>query len=444
MRQALLVILLVLLPAALTAAQEEEDNPGGLRAQSVSIVTVTDAFGQEVQRAEGQLVNRGSSAYENITLFADLYDEDGDIVGEGIGFPVNACGIGLLPSFALQPGRSQTFSVSLEPFEDDIEIDHVEIEILSSSVDPLPESGDTIPGIRALTAGEVVNVEWLDERTLRFAAGCHSDVFTALDWFRYNLSTGWPIPIVHPDTSAVTEALLRQLGLLDPVHYNHSMLTFPVNARRIVYQTELHDMFTAEPDGSFKRLISNDLYRHSLRGFIWLPEGRFLAYYFGAYGEEVRYLTASVDGQRISSFNQNTPSQTIPGPTIDATFVIMSTSIDDITGYYYLNTRTQDAELLFEADPPGNNWPAPIFTRDADGDAFVYFVRPVEGQAQLQCLDMQTRDLHDLTTLALQISTDERARAYLSPDGSKIALAADGVNGGLWLVDLSAVGACGG
>ena len=57
-------------------------------------------------------------------------------------------------------------------------------------------------------------------------------------------------------------------------------------------------IFSAEPDGSFKRLIHDKLHQHSLRGFTWARQpGVFLAYYFGSRGEPVYYFTADVDGQ---------------------------------------------------------------------------------------------------------------------------------------------------
>ncbi|MFN8451650.1 MAG: hypothetical protein U0521_24435 [Anaerolineae bacterium] len=50
--------------------------------------------------------------------------------------------------------------------------------------------------------------------------------------------------------------------------------------------------------------------------------------------------------------------------------------------------------------------------------------------------------LHDLAPLPLKLADDERAWWWLSPDESQIALAADGVNGGLWLIDLTELPDC--
>ena len=44
--------------------------------------------------------------------------------------------------------------------------------------------------------------------------------------------------------------------------------------------------------------------------------------------------------------------------------------------------------------------------------------------------------------LPLTITTEDRATWTLSPENNTIALAADGVNGGLWLIDLGALPSC--
>jgi hypothetical protein len=56
---------------------------------------------------------------------------------------------------------------------------------------------------------------------------------------------------------------------------------------------------------------------------------------------------------------------------------------------------------------------------------------------------MQTRGLNTLTVLPIQLTTEDRAWTFLSPDGGTIALAANGLNGGLWLIDLDEFGGCG-
>ena len=59
-----------------------------------------------------------------------------------------------------------------------------------------------------------------------------------------------------------------------------------------------------------------------------------------------------------------------------------------------------------------------------------------------ECFNLESRELHKLTPLPLNLSTDERASWSLSPENNTIALAADGVNGGLWTIDLGELAAC--
>jgi hypothetical protein len=435
--------LLLALPVTFAAGEDAPDNPNSPQVKDVTVVTEMDAFGQEVQLVRGRLLNRADQAYEGITLWAEVFDDDGDLIGEGIGYPVTACGVGLLPAFALQPDGSQSFSIALDWFEDEIEFDRVEVEVQARAVEPLAERVRSFDGVQEISAGEVVRVEWIDDESLRFGDGCFTDVFTRLSWYEVDLDDPQPEEIEHPAAEQITDALLRQLGLTDPTDYDHSLVTFSPTARRIVYQTDINVLWSSEQDGSFKRLLYNDLYRHSLRGFIWLPQGRFLAYYYGAYGDPVRYVAASVDGERISApLSAVTPSQTIPGPTPDGSRAVIATTIDDVTGYYLVNTSAaQTAELLFAAEPPGNNWPAPVYRPDVAG-ATIYLARPVEDEARLQCYSLTGDQLEDVTPLPLQLSTDERAWLWASPDGRYLALSADGINGGLWLIDLDAFDAC--
>ncbi|GAB4516533.1 MAG: hypothetical protein OHK0046_22070 [Anaerolineae bacterium] len=434
-------VLLLLLSRVLIIAQDNTD----LITENVEIITETDAFGQPVTLVVGDVVNQSDSAYTGLDIFAEALDASGELIGEGFGTAVNACGVGLLPDFALQPGRAQPFRVTIELFEEG-ELDEVVLFPEGTATDPIPlDLSQVFPGIRGVVRDEVVQVEWVDDGSLRYAVGCDADVFTALDWFSYDLESGTSAPIAHPAAERVTEALLTQLDLMEPDDYNRSFLTFPPNGRRIVYQTDINTVLTAEPDGSFKRLIWDDLARRSLHGLIWLPEGRFLAYYYGAFGEPVTYFTASLEGQRISQNIYNVvPSMTIPGATPDGAFAVITTTVNEVTGYYRQSTIFNGTtELLFETeDIPGNNWPAPIYAVYENNQAFVYIMRPVEGEARLQCFDMQTRTLNDLVALPLNLTTDDRAWSWLSPNGTQIALAANGSNGGLWLIDLLAYGGC--
>jgi len=445
LRFRVILTLIVLLLAVVVTAQEDSDSPGdGLVAQDVEVLSMVDIYGQTVFTAEGVLINQSETAFSDIALIAEIYDASGTVVGEGFGFPVNACGTGLLPDFALQPQESQVFSVTLEFYADGAEIDRVDVRAQGTSVDealsPLP---DDLVGITRVTDQEVVQVEWTEPRAFRFGVGCDQDAFTALDWYSTTLDGEGVTLIEHPNTINVTDALLTQLGLTDPYLYNRSFLTFPVNTRRIVYQTDINTVLTAEPDGSFKRLIYDTLSRISLHGFIWLPEGRFLAYYYGAYGEEVRYFTASLEGQLISASPFDVlPSTIIPGSTPDGGRAVIATTVDGITGYYLKDTFYQGNELLFEGNAPGNNYPAPLYAINAAGQAFIYLIRLVNDAPTLQCFDMQIRQLNNMTVLPLELTFDSRAWTWLSPDGTTIALATNGEKSGLWLIDLNQLGTC--
>lgn len=443
-----LLILLVLLASVITlSAQETTPEPSAdtLTAGDIDVVAELTIFDQVALMAQGQIINATDMAHENVSILAEAYDADDELIGEGFGILVDACGTGLLPDFALQPGESQLFSAELELFEDDVDIERVEVSIGSTEVDP---TGDNAPeeltGITRVTDLEVVDVEWLNEEgnLIRYGVGCDRDVFTNLDWYQYNVLRGDSDLVQHPQAVNVTTALLEQLGLTDPFIYERSNLTFSPTSRRLLHQTDLSVIISAEPDGSFRRLIWDDLARFSLQGFIWMPEGRFLAYYFGGIGDPVRYFTASVEGQRISgSVYNTTPSVIVPGPTPDGARAVIAGEIDGTSGYFVNNLVVNSAELLFEGDYPGNNYPAPIYVPN-DGQTIVYLVRPIDGEPHLQCYDTTTSQLNDLTALPLEIDLSTRAWTWLSPNGSQIALAANGVNGGMWLIDLDVFGRC--
>ena len=103
----------------------------------------------------------------------------------------------------------------------------------------------------------------------------------------------------------------------------------------------------------------------------------------------------------------------------------------DVSGYY-LQYAFGGSELLFEAELPGNNYPAPIVAGD-----LVYVIRPIEGVPTLQCFDRRTGQLATVTALPLQLTRAARAWAWLSPDGSRLAVAMNGAEGGVWRVDLA-------
>lgn len=421
-----------------------------LVAVSAEVVTVSDIFGGERQVVQGQLSNNGQSAYQNIAITVEAIDGNGEIIGEGFGYIVNACGDALLDE-ALQPAATARFSADFEQFSDG---DIAQLTVTASGEPIAPRQLDIsqiYSGLRGVTNREVALVEWLDPNNLRYGVGCAGDVFTNLDWYAYDVAQGLITPIEHPNAAQVTEAFILQTGINKlsqsgeeaPFLYERSFLTFPTTARRVVYQNDLHTIISAEVDGSFKRLIHEGLHPYSLQGFIWLPQGRFLAYYFGAYGDPVRYFTANVEGQLISALVEDvTPSVTVPGPTEDGLYAVISGTFEQGTGYYLKSTSYDENIFLFEAEPPGNNWPAPIYYRKSDTERYIYVVRPVDGVPTLQCFERDANVLHTLTRLPFQLDTDERAWSWVAPDYSQLAISANGMDGGLWLVDLNAFNVC--
>ena len=110
----------------------------------------------------------------------------------------------------------------------------------------------------------------LTSKHLRYGEGCHRDLFTNWTWRTHNLRTGTVNLAPHPKAELVTEALRRQLGLIDPLYFQNSVLTFDPNGQRLVYQTELNTVLSAESDGSFKRRMLDKLSDRTLQGINWL------------------------------------------------------------------------------------------------------------------------------------------------------------------------------
>ncbi len=440
MRRLAIVICGLLLSAA--AALRAQDLP--LVPQEVVIVPEVDVYGQEVLFAEGLLLNAGTTAYSGISLFAEAFDAADEVVGEGFGYLVNACNAALLPDVALLPGTTQRFAVPLELFEDGVTVERVEVTVTGDEMPDASAADEALAtGITRIASGEVVSVEWIDGDNLRYGAGCHRDLFIDLIWTEHNLPSETSAAIEHPKAGLVTEALRRQLGLLEPLYFQHSALSYAPNARRLVYQTELNTMITAEPDGSFKRVLFDRLSDRTLQGITWLNEGRFLAYYYGAFGDTVTYFTANVDGQTLSEPARNSiPSLITPGAAPDGEDVIIAQEVDGTVGYYLKRAAFPTTELLFEAQAPGNNWPGPLYEQGADDADFIYAALPGDDGARLACFNRQTGTLSDLTTLPLGLASDERAWWSLAPDQEHIALYANGLHGGLWLIDLGALPEC--
>ena len=349
-----------------------------------------DGFGGETPVVTGALFNRGAHAYRNVSIYVEAFDADGELIGEGFGFLVDACGTALL-DYALPPMVSQAFSAPYDVFAAG-EVARVALEIDAEAVPAESDSTPEIAGVHRITDAEVVMLEWLDDQSLIYGVGCDGNGFTELAWWRYNLADETATLTAHPDAHHVTPEMLAlaevtlvtQSGEQDPDLYFNSRLTFAPTARRIVYQNDLHSIFSAEPDGSYRRLIHRELHRHSLRGFVWARDpGVFLAYYFGAYGEPVRYFTADVDGQMQSGWLENLPpSVIVPGPAPDGFAAVVGRASDEPSGYYWQHAYGAN-ELLFAAELPGNNYPAPVvtgtqifITRDIDGVPDPAMLRP--------------------------------------------------------------------
>lgn len=450
----LVACMVLALMAGVVSAQDVEQD---LIPLNIELTTRIDAFGLEEQILSGVIANTGEMAYGNVTIYADLLDADDNLIGEGFGFIVNACGKALLDD-PIQPIERQHFELTLDFYEADSMLADWQLIIEAEAVAPEARVNDNLPDAITMVAdGEVVALEWVNEATLRYGVGCHERVFTTYDWYQYDLARERVQPLAeHPNAQFITDAMLQQTGINqitqsredDPRLFERSMLTFPTVSERIVWQSDIHTIITSERDGSFKRTVHTFLHPYSLRGFVWSPLGNFLAYYYGAHGERVRYFTATSSGQLISDvITGNTPSVIVPGLTDDARRAIIGGTFENadgerVTGYYFVSTITGSRELLFEADLPGNNYPAPAYWRKNNNTRYIYIVRPVDGQPTLQCFHREGGELYTLTPLPLQLENDERAWSALSPQSNTLAIAANGRHGGVWLVDLNAFDVC--
>lgn len=432
-------------------AQEDD-----LQSNRVELQSQINAFGVEEQILVGNIVNQGNRAYENVQVLADILDEDGNIIGEGFGFLADQCGEAIIET-ALQPGQSRRFLATVDLFEAG---EPTEFDLAISGTDVAPETlpeRDIADGVTQIAMGEVVSVEWEDDNTLRYGIGCEDAIFSTYDWYRHRLNNSITTPLDEsPNEQYITDAFLLQTGVnnltqsgdVDTSLLSRSYLTFPTQSTRLVFQNDINTIITAESDGSFKRLVHGRLSQFSLQGFVWSPQGNFVATYFGAYGEPVQYFTASASQSLISALlPNNTPSVTIPGLTDDGQRVIIggtfNNGTDDVTGYWLSSVISQQREFLYEVDElPGNNYPAPAYYRQDPSTRFIYVIRPIDGVPTLECFYREENSLSTLSELPLQLDTDERAWSYLSPDNTKLAITANGDHGGLWIVDLEVADVC--
>jgi len=428
-------MLWLLLSGIRVAAQESPK----LILSETAIGSQPDGFGGERPVVSGEVFNHGAEAYRNVRIAVAAYDANEALIGEGFGFLVDACGTALL-DYALLPGAVQGFSAPFEVFEEGA-VANVHVSVDAEAVAAEWPARTEAPAVQLIARDEVVMLEWLDDETLIYGVGCEAAVFTELEWWRYDLADHALSAIAHPAAAKVTDemlersdaAMVTQSGEENPELYFGSRMTFPPGARRIVYQNDLHTIFSAEPDGGFKRLIHDKLHQHSLRGFIWARRsGVFLAYYFGSYGEPVYYFTADVEGKMLMGrLEELRPSLTVPGPAEDGLAAVVGWRQADVSGYFW-NYAFGGSELLFEAELPGNNYPAPIVAGD-----LVYVIGPLDGAPTLQCFNRRTRALHTVSPLPLDLRPAARAWAWLSPGGGKLALAMNGTEGGLWWLELA-------
>ncbi len=437
----MLGIALLCWPSARLAAQDKS----ALTLSNTQVGTQPNGFGGETLVVFGDVYNSGSQAYTRIRMDVKAYSAAQEWIGEGFGFLVDACGTALL-DYALPPERTQSFQAPFELFVDDA-LASVQVRLDAEPVALAPHPALETPAVHPIASGEVVMLEWLTEDVLIYGIGCEGAVFTELDWWRHNLANDELEQVQHPDAHYVNAAMIEQSGAAMITQsgeqnadlFYGSAMVFAPNARRIIYQNDLHTILSAEPNGSFKRLIHDGLHQHSLRGFLWTgTPGIFLAYYFGAYGEPVHYFTGDVAGKMLMGPLETVPpSLTVPGLAADGLHVVAGLQVDGLSGYYW-QSAYGGRELLFEAELPGSNYPAPIVFENR----LIYVIRPLEGIPSLQCFNRQTGELVTISALPLRLTRESRAWSWLSPRGTRLAVAANGVEGGLWQVDLSMNHAC--
>jgi hypothetical protein len=335
--------------------------------------------------------------------------------------------------------------VQLDMFQPEAVVDRVDILPAGEQLPPTEmEDAPPIDGITRVTDAEVVDVEWIDGTNLRYGAGCWRDLFIYNQWFEYNRSSGETTSITHPRAGEVSDEMRQVLRLTDPAIFNRSFYNYDPGGRRAIYQTDLNTLATVEPDGTFPRVLYDDLFNITLQGVNWHKNsGTLLAYYHGGYGDDVMYLVANADGRQFSQHPKvSMPSHIIPGFAANGRGVVIGTTVDDVTGYFLKPTTSDEIIPMFEAELPGNNWPAPFYEITEAGERWIYIARPVDGVARLQCYNPDSLQLHDYTALPLNLATEDRAWTWLSPDNQTMALAASGLNGGLWLIDLTRFPPC--
>ena len=439
------IVVLAVLPALVAAPLAAQGDE--LQARDLAVTLRPDVWGQQQAYVEGRLYNSGRLAWVVDQMVAEVRLADGSLVGEAFGFLTGACGEALPADHILQPEASAAFALQLDLFgAEELPADAL-LEVLPQATSLAAQaavSAQELPGIRQISAGEIVALEWEDARHLRYSSGCWRDVFTLRDWFELNLQTGESVALpAHPRAEEVTGALLEAIGLEDPLIFRRSFFSFAPGQRRALYQNELNSLFTVEPDGSFPRILFDKLYNISLQGVSWQGDsGNFVAWFHAGHGTEVSYAVGTSGGRRLSLHpSAAIPSMTAPGLSASGRGLVITATIDGVTGYFLKDSASNFTLPMFAAEPPGNHWPAPWYAHGPGGRR-IYVARPVNGEARLQCYNPDSETLHDLSALPLQLAPDERSRMALSPDFTTLALAASGAHGGLWLIDLQRFAYC--
>ncbi len=438
------VLLAALLSTALAVSAQTTMTP--LIPMDVEVVERVGMFDQPVQIVEGIVRNDGDRAYTRVSIFAEAYNAAEALIGEGFGVLTNACGAGLLDA-VIFPGESARFSAPLELFEIDSEIDRVDITVSASiSEMAFTPPGDLIPGLRTIFTGEAVMVEFWREEGMLFASGCLRHPFYEWTWYRANPDQTGYAEIEHPRADRIDpEVLQRRLLLRDALAWENAFIRFAPDSLRFVYQDHVNTMYTAAASGTAVRTLHSRLNNRTLQGIYWLPQGRFLAYHYGAFGDQVIYFTADVDGRLISPPPlQNPPSEIVPGVSADGRRVVIAGGFEEGHGYYLYVVTNGFFEKLFEVEPPGNNYPAPLLLTDVEENLVrrVYFARRIGDQARLICFNRDTRELIDMGALPIRLAQDERAWMWVTPEGDQFILAANGQHGGVWAIDRAALPPC--
>ncbi|MBK8020564.1 MAG: hypothetical protein IPK19_03810 [Chloroflexi bacterium] len=412
----------------------------------LEVIESVGVFGQPVLLVQGVLRNASTEkAFRDISLRAEIYDATEAVIGEGVGYPVDACGAGWLPDDQLFPEGRTHFEIALELFEAGTDIKHVDVYVSARRTTPQPEP-ELAEGFTRLSDDEVIEIEWLTDDSLRYAAGCDRHPLTEWQWNAVDLTSGEQTEVAHPAAELLTPEVLQRLSAADPAEFEHAFVRFSPDGDRMVFQAAANDFMTAALDGRFQRAVHGLLHNRSLRGVYWQPEERFLAYYFGGYGDPVVYFTATAEARAISpSPANNRPSLIVPGISRDANRAVIAGEFGEGMGYYIVVFNNGFFEKLFEAEPPGNNYPAPLLTADAETnliDRIYVALDDANGAARLMCFSREDEQLHDLAPLPMRLTENQRAAWWLSPDEQTIALGVTGIHGGLWTIDLTELPPC--